>query len=192
MLFLRQLHLDLNISRLFYQCFAKITTFFLSRKVRYGSSLIRWSQKVWRKLTWKWRQDVKTDVRIVILTSCMTVVPPLPVGFTEIPVGYARQHFLASVLGRVHGNPGRVCKTTFSSLGWAHGNPGRVCKTTFPSLGRVHGNPDRICKKMLCFLLISIVKALKPHLGSHRMNRILHSWPFHLKFMKITVGLRKR
>ena len=45
-----------------------------------------------------WRQDVKNDVKIVILTSCMTVV--------------------------LH----HSCKTTFPSPGCVHGNPGRVCK----------------------------------------------------------------
>ena len=76
---------------LFYQFYAKITR---RRKVRCGSS----RRNVWRKLTWKWRQDVQNDVKIVILTSCTRVVLHLS------------------------------CKTTFPSPGRVHGNPGRACK----------------------------------------------------------------
>ena len=75
---------------LFYQFFAKIATFFLSRKVQYGSSLIRWRRNVWRKLTWKlsyWRH-----VRRHFLA---------PVGFREILIGYARNLFLLKVLNHV-------------------------------------------------------------------------------------------
>ena len=47
-LFLRQLHLDLNMC-----CFINFTLkqLHFSRKVWYGSSLIRWRRNVWRKLT---------------------------------------------------------------------------------------------------------------------------------------------
>ena len=89
---------------LFYQLYAKITTFFSIKK---RSVRLLGRRLVWRKLTRKWRQDVKDDVstsemmsnvKIVILTSCTRVV--------------------------LHPS----CKTTFPSPGRVHENPGRVCK----------------------------------------------------------------
>ena len=88
---------------LFYQIYAKNNYIFRSRKIRYGFSLIRWHRNVLRKLTWKWRQDIKNDVKIVILTSCTSRLTPhvrrhflAPVGFTEIPVGYAVKAYTIS------------------------------------------------------------------------------------------------
>ena len=82
---------------LFYQFYAKITTFFNEKK--FGTALLLYVD-VWRKLTWKWRQDVK----IVKLTSCTRVVLH-PSCKTTFPIP-----------GRVHGNPCRVCKKMFSPL----------------------------------------------------------------------------
>ena len=86
---------------LFYQFYAKITTFFRSRDVRFGSSLIRWRRNFWRELTWKWRQDDKNDAKTSKSSYWhrareSSYTPHVrrhflaPVGFTEIPVGYAR------------------------------------------------------------------------------------------------------
>ena len=73
---------------------------FRSGKVRYGASLIRWRRNVWRKLTWKSRQDVKMMpnslcTRVVLDSSCKTTFPSP---------------------GRFHGNPGRVCKKVSSGF----------------------------------------------------------------------------
>ena len=73
---------------------------FRSRDVRFGSYLRRWRRNVGRK------NDVKNDVKTSKLSSCCHAresfyTPRVrrhvlaPVGFTEIPVGYARRHFLA-------------------------------------------------------------------------------------------------
>ena len=32
-------------------------------------------------------------------------------------------------------------------------------------------------------------RAIKAHLKGHTINRILHSWPFHIKFMKLAEDL---
>ena len=86
---------------LFYQFYAKLTTFFGSKKVRYGSSLIRWHRNVWRKLSWKWCQGVKNEVktskssywchaRESFYTPHVRRHFLAPVWFTEISVGYAK------------------------------------------------------------------------------------------------------
>ena len=99
-LFLRQLHLDLNMC-----CFINFTLkslYFLSRKVRCGSFLIRWRRNVWGKLMWKWRQYVKNDIKMSKSSYWRpagesSYTPHVrrhflaAVGFTEIPVGYARK-----------------------------------------------------------------------------------------------------
>ena len=36
--------------------------------------------------------------------------------------------------------------------------------------------------------IILILKAIKLHLKGHMINRILHSWSFHMKFMKLAEG----
>ena len=101
--FLRHLHIDLNICY-FINFTLKITTFLLSRKVRYVFSLIRWRRKVWLKLTWTWRQNIKNDVqtskssywrcaRESSYTPHVRLHFRAPVGFTDIPVGYARNGF---------------------------------------------------------------------------------------------------
>ena len=88
-LILRQLHLDLNMC-----CFIKLIK---SRQVRYGSSLIRWRRNVWRKLPYN---DVKTSKSSYWRKARESSYTPqvrrhflAPVGFTEIPVGYARNTF---------------------------------------------------------------------------------------------------
>ena len=93
---------------LFYQFYAKITTFFRSRKVRIGFSLIRLRRNVWRQLTWKRRQDVKNDgktlkspywlhaLELSYTPSCKTTFPNS--GFTEMQIGYARKENDTSVL----------------------------------------------------------------------------------------------
>ena len=76
---------------LFYQIYAQIIHFSIKRcSVRF---LRYWCQNVWRKMTSTWRQDVQNDVKIVIMTSMheSRLTPLLaPVGFTEIPIRYAR------------------------------------------------------------------------------------------------------
>ena len=66
--------------------YTKLTTILPSRKVRYGSSLFLWRRNVWRKLTWKWRQNLKLRQNVKVRKKTF----PSP--------------------GRVHGNSGRVCK----------------------------------------------------------------------------------
>ena len=41
---------------------------------------------------------------------------------------------------------------------------------------------------MFSIEIISTFKAIKPHLKGHMINRILHSWLFHMKFMKLAEG----
>ena len=127
--FLWQLHLDLNMCYFIY--YANITTFFDQEKVQYGYSLIRWRWNIWQKPTWKWRQDVKNDVRIPILTSCTRVVLH-PSCKTTFPSP-----------GRVHGNPGRVCKKKFSDR--RKGRP-LFFKSKFENLQHIHTAGDwKIC-----------------------------------------------
>ena len=37
--------------------------------------------------------------------------------------------------------------------------------------------------------VISSIKVMKPFMKGHIVNRILHSWSFHMKFMKLAEGL---
>ena len=90
-LFRRQMHLGLTM-----YCFInftlKATTFFDQEKFGTAPLLYVDVETFGRKLMWKWRQDVKNDVKIVMhessYTSCKTSFPSP---------------------GWVHGNPGRVC-----------------------------------------------------------------------------------
>ena len=82
---------------LFYQFCAQIATFFDQEK--FGTAPIL-SVDV-ETFGGNWRQYVKNDVKIVILTSCTRVVLQ-PSCKTIFPSP-----------GRVHGNPGRVCKKGF-------------------------------------------------------------------------------
>ena len=66
---------------LFYPVYTKVTTFFLSRRFRYGSSLIN-------TFGGNWCQDIKNAL-VVLHPSCKTTFPSP---------------------GQVHGNPSRVCK----------------------------------------------------------------------------------
>ena len=36
--------------------------------------------------------------------------------------------------------------------------------------------------------IIFILKAIKYHFEGHMINRVLHSWSFHMKFMKLAEG----
>ena len=106
-LFLRQLHLDLNtVYVLFYQFYARITTFFDQEQFDTAPVLYVDAKTFGRN----WHEN---DVRMSKVTSNhqnrQTDVIPLessytshvrqhflvPVGFTEIPVGYARKAFLS-------------------------------------------------------------------------------------------------
>ena len=80
---------------LFYQFYATITTFFRLRNVRFGSSLIRWRRKVWRKLTWKWHGNVKNDVKTSYWRHAgeSSYTPHVRWHFLA-PVGYARKKIL--------------------------------------------------------------------------------------------------
>ena len=77
---------------------------------------MRWRRNVWRKLTWKWHQDVKHDVKTSKSSNWRharesSYRPHVrhflgPVGFTEILIGYARKfgrtrltYFASSFLG---------------------------------------------------------------------------------------------
>ena len=93
-LFLRQLHLDLNMCFL-YQFYAKITTFFDQEKFSTAPFLYVDVETFGRN---RRENDIKNDVKIVILTSCTRAV--------------------------LH----HSCKTTFLSPRQGHRNPGRVCK----------------------------------------------------------------
>ena len=96
-LFLRQLHLDLNMCC--YINFALNNYIFQSRKVWYGSSLIYWRWNVWQKMTWKWRQDIKMMSKSSYWHHAgeSSYTPHerrhflAPVGCMEIPAGYARK-----------------------------------------------------------------------------------------------------
>ena len=85
-LFLRQLHVDLNM--LFYQFYAKITAYFDQEKFGMAPPIC------WRRtFGGKWRQDVKNDVK-TSKSSYWYQHFLASVGFTEIPVGYARNILL--------------------------------------------------------------------------------------------------
>ena len=101
-LFLRHLHLDLK--RVVLSVLRSNNYILRSRKIWYGFSLIRWRRNVWRKLTWKWRQDVKNDVKTSKFSNWRharesSYTPHVrrhflpPVWLTEIPVGFARKVF---------------------------------------------------------------------------------------------------
>ena len=145
---------------LFYQFYAKITTFFRSRNVRFGSSLIRWCRNVWWKLTWKWRQDVKKwrqNVKIVILTSCTRVV--------------------------LHPS----CKTTFPSPDRVYGNSGRVCKKIifFPFLSEYYHKITQVSHEIL-----SAMRKLKGHVEELACFACFHSIWFQTspEFLSIYFG----
>ena len=84
----------------------KIATLFFYSNKEYsvGHSLIRWDRNVWRKLTWKWHQDVKNDIKTSKSSS----------------LRHARESSYTP-----------SCKTIFPGPGWVHGNIGRVCKNIF-------------------------------------------------------------
>ena len=105
-LFLRQLHLDLNMC-----CFINFTLKYLHFSIK--KSLVRLlsymlTSKRLAKLMWKWRQDVKNEVKIVILTSCTRVVLhlsckttfPSPSRFQKSLLGMQEIFHLSLVLNR--------------------------------------------------------------------------------------------
>ena len=83
---------------LFYQFYAEITIFFLSSDVRFGSYLRRWYRNVCRKTdvnmtskSQRWCQNAISSSWRHAQESSYTRERHFlaPVGFTEIPVGYA-------------------------------------------------------------------------------------------------------
>ena len=97
-LFLQHLYSCLNWCY-FIKIYAQITTFFDQEMFCSVPILRHWRRNVWRKTKSTWRQDVKNDVKIIILTSCTRIV----------------LHPLCKSLpspGRVHRNSGWVCKKT--------------------------------------------------------------------------------
>ena len=104
-LFLRQLHLELNMW-CFYQFCAKITKFSIKKSsVRLLSYTLTSKRLAENDVkTSKWRQNLK----IVILTSCTRVVL-----HTSCKTTFPSH-------GRVHGSPGRVCKNVFFWHAWCN------------------------------------------------------------------------
>ena len=104
---------------LFYQFYAKISTFFDQEQFGTAPFNTLTSKRLaetdvkMTSIRQKWCQNIK----IVILTSWSRVI--------------------------LHSS----CKTTFPSPGRVHGNPGRVCKKRFVSTGENCGNPSLVCKK---------------------------------------------
>ena len=41
---------------------------------------------------------------------------------------------------------------------------------------------------MQIFIEINNSKAIQPHLKGHMINKILHLWSFHIKFIKLAKG----
>ena len=65
------------------------------------------------------------------------------------------------------------------------------CKTTrVITLWRIGVTSLTTSVSTMRFLLeiLSISKAIKSVFKSHMINRILHSWSFHIKFMKVAKG----
>ena len=58
------------------------------------------------------------------------------------------------------------------------------------TLWRVHVTSLTTFMSAMRFLIetMFILKAIKSHFKGHRINRILHSWSFHMKFMKLAEG----
>ena len=58
------------------------------------------------------------------------------------------------------------------------------------TLWRVHVMSLTTSVSTMRFLLeiLSILKAINPILKGHMINRILHSWSFHMKFIKLAEG----
>ena len=65
------------------------------------------------------------------------------------------------------------------------------CMTTrIITLWRVHVTSLTTSASVIRFLIqiMFILKAIKSHLERHTINRILHSWSFYMKFMKLAEG----
>ena len=57
------------------------------------------------------------------------------------------------------------------------------------NLARTRNVIDNVCVRNVLFIeILFILKAIKSHFKGHMINRILHSWSFHMKFMKLTDG----
>ena len=63
-----------------------------------------------------------------------------------------------------------------------------TCNNTLAHTPNVIGN-IRV-NNVLTFLIeiMFILKTIKSHFEIHMINRILHSWSFHMKFMKLAKG----
>ena len=58
------------------------------------------------------------------------------------------------------------------------------------TLWRVHVTPltTSISTRRFIIEIVFTLSGIKPHLKGHLINKILHSWSFHMKFMKLAEG----